>query len=46
MGDNMNFVPKEVSKKTIQRLLDERDRINEEKREEYRKTHFKNYKKE
>ena len=42
----MNFVPKEVSKKTIQRLLDERDRINAEKREEYRKKHFKNYKKE
>ncbi len=33
----MNFVPKEVSKKTIQRLLDERDRLNAEKREEYRK---------
>ena len=42
----MNFVPKEVSKKTIQRLLDERDRFNAEKREEYRKKHFKNYKKE
>lgn len=42
----MNFVPKEVSKKNIQRLLDERDRLNAEKREEYRKKHFKNYKKE
>ena len=42
----MNFVPKEKSKEAIQRLLDERDRINAEKREEYRRTHFKNYKKE
>lgn len=46
IGDKMNFVPKEVSRKTIQRLLDKRDRINAEKREEYRRTHFKNYKKE
>ena len=37
ISDKMNFVPKEVSKKTIQRLLDERDRLNAEKREEYRK---------
>ena len=41
----MNFVPKEKSREAIQRLLDERDRINAEKREEYRK-HFKNNKEE
>ena len=45
-GDIMNFVPKEKSREAIQRLLDERDRINAEKREEYRKKHFKNNKEE
>ena len=42
----MNFVPQEKSKEVIQRLLDERDRLNAEKREEYLRTHTKNYKKE
>lgn len=42
----MNFVPKEVSKKTIQRLLDEIDRLNAEKEKNTEKKHFKNYKKE
>ena len=37
----MNFVPKEVSKKTMQRIIDERIQIIEKQREEHRKKHYK-----